>query len=553
MLLSMLLIVAGCGAEQKADSPPPAEAPAAGRRPLQRQGRPVEVAVHLPKIEGRYRWEAETAGLVTAVLEHSLAELIEVSPAVDGVRPSPSMPSGVGADGERWSATLRLGSDPDDLEIALDVCDGGGACTAITARGSRVAPWAAIGEIVKATGATLGRNTTEEAEAAWSRAESDDDYAVLLAGRAAATFYGFLPAVPPDQRGDRKKDAMERAVLVDPGMARAWWVLGRRRLADGDSAGARAAFARAGVARPESAVFIADQAAVSVGDGKTAVALSLWEEVHQRLPDDPRFVASRARLLLGQGRIEEVRNALSSLPRDLQEQPDVIALHVALRRVERKTRDAEFLDLLARWQAAAPRDPEPVRQRIAWLSDAGRPSDASALVDELAGRGAAAEAAHLMLALAMASGDLAAAASAAEALSDPATAGRIRARMALDADPATVPPELVAAHDGVALVARGEARLLGGRAADALADADAALLALPWMPEALVLRAAALDALARAAEAADARAQLAWAEPAGAQRGSGSSGGRPAAGASGGPITAPGSIGAGSQEQSSTP
>ncbi len=79
--------------------------------------------------------------------------------------------------------------------------------------------------------------------------------------------------------------------------------------------------------------------------------------------------------------------------------------------------------------------------------------------------------------------------------------------------PGQIDAALRTAGDPVALVARGEARLALGRPREALQDADRALAASPWLPEALALRAAALDTLGRSEEASQARADLRFADP----------------------------------------
>lgn len=83
------------------------------------------------------------------------------------------------------------------------------------------------------------------------------------------------------------------------------------------------------------------------------------------------------------------------------------------------------------------------------------------------------------------------------------------------------PQEILRALEGqrgpIARVVRGEAHLAGGDARAALRDADRALGAAPWLPEALALRASALDALGRHEEAAEVRADLRYADPGSAE------------------------------------
>src|SRR4029450_6933088 len=94
-----------------------------------------------------------------------------------------------------------------------------------------------------------------------------------LAGRAAAVLYGKLPAPTEEEIGDRRKDAIARAVYVDPHDAPAAWGLIRREAARGQFDKAQEAFPRALEARPSSVALYADQAALSALAAKPATAL----------------------------------------------------------------------------------------------------------------------------------------------------------------------------------------------------------------------------------------------------------------------------------------
>jgi Flp pilus assembly protein TadD len=191
-------------------------------------------------------------------------------------------------------------------------------------------------------------------------------------------------------------------------------------------------------------------------------------------------------------------------------------------------RDPARVPLLASLAAAQGRNQQPGRALGTWAKvEALSPHDprfaASHLAAELAaGDNEAAEARLRSLPASLRSHPavVAARSQATDPKSD-ATQNRAPVRSVPGADalrrgrPSAEEIDRTLAHtrDPVALVARGEARLALDRPRQALADADAALKRSPWLPEALALRAASLDALGRHSLARVARDDLRHADP----------------------------------------
>lgn len=477
----------------------------------------------------------ELGGHLMGVLELGLVDLVDVVPRVDGAV-APGLSEPLLEDAERWRARVgvaprgdvlsfglllcpddpakRPPAPPGDEEPTLDAPDAPGerpACWNLEAVGLPEAPEAAMAVLLGQAVNVLGQPTADGASRDWGRPQSADAYAVLVTGRAAAVAYGFRPPVEDAHRGDVRRDALARAVFLDPGTSLGWWLVGRRAAALGEGWDAREAFARGLTARPASVGLRAAEASALATLGKWEIADARWEEIEAVSPGDLRFAVPRARAALEAGRPTAARAVLDALGARFQGNRTVAELRVAIADVVGRGEDYDAL--LVGWQDAAPESTEPVRRRIALRIDDRRYGEAYALTSTLAARGAAREAALLATALAIGLGDLDGAAVHADDADRREVAARIRARAALQARPDVVPPSLAEAADRWALLASGEALLAADRPAEALARANAALAAAPDLPEALDLRVRSASALGRTAEAEAARARLRWADP----------------------------------------
>ena len=116
------------------------------------------------------------------------------------------------------------------------------------------------------------------------------------------------------------------------------------------------------IARPSDALRLS--ALESWQQGDTETALSKLREAHAVDPDNPRIQLAVAEINLAQGELAVAEAALDALPREFQEEPDVIRLHALLNfaRVIQDARPAEVLvqqlreqpsDTEARYQLAA--------------------------------------------------------------------------------------------------------------------------------------------------------------------------------------------------------
>jgi tetratricopeptide (TPR) repeat protein len=452
----------------------------------------------------------ELNGLFTALVESGLADLADVAPMVGHLDPSPGLSGRLLDQSELWTGRLGLSADAGVIHYGLLLCDPDELCTDLEADGTREDPAAAVAVLLQGAADALGRPPLADAETTWAMPQSADAYALLVCGRGAATFYGIRPPVSPENRGDDRRDPMARAVFIDPAMPVGWWIVGRDRALFEEWGPAREAFTRAAIARPTSVLMQADEAAALAEGGKWEAAWQAWEQVQEKAPDDLRFAVPRARAALAAGKIPESLAILDALPPAFQGERNVAEMRVAI--AEATGASSNYDDLLARWQSAAPHEPEPVRRRITLRIRDGRYQEALDLARELEARGEAAEASRLTIALSVGLGQLDVAATRADGLGWADQAARLRARAALEADPAAadVTDGLV---DPVALVVGGEAALAAGNPQQALDRATLALADDPWLPEGLDVEARALDALGRHGEADAARARLRASEP----------------------------------------
>ncbi len=470
--------------------------------------RAIEVWLRPPEVQGGIRGEVETSGLVTVLLERGLADLDPVVPRVGEAPPGPGLARALLA-AERWTGDIAVLVRSGQVEVELTLCDHAMSCRGQRAIAPASTPWLATAELLRWSTAILGAGPSPGAAKRWDVPVSSDSYAVLMHGRSAAVFYGLREPVTVEIEGDVRRDPIARAVFIDPGMAEAQWIRGRRHAQRGRWTEAREAFSRAALVARDSPTLRADESAAIAGQGKWREATSAWEVIERVAPGDPRFQLPRAEAALYAGDAAHADRILRAAHAEREGQPEIIALRYAV--AEALEPAADHDGLLARWQRAAPLDPEPVRRRVANRVRRGDYRAAWELLPLLAERGAVAEADAQTLGLGVALSEWEGAADAAERLGQPHTAQRIRARGALEVDPAAMPP---LDGDPLARVVAGRAALAGGRPADALTAADAALRQRRWMPEAWALRADALDATDRPREAERARETLRSVDPA---------------------------------------
>lgn len=364
---------------------------------------PLRVHVEPPTPTARFRWEAETSGLVTALFEAALLDLEGVSADVGG-RASPGVERAPGAVPE-WRATLQLdvgaaGAPADALVVGVTLCSPDGPCALLSAPATRGEPWLAISPLMADVSAELGRRSVAGASTAWAAPVSSDTYAVLIAGRSAATFYGLLPPVPANRQGDSRADSITRAVFIDPSASIAQWLLGRREAAEGRWGSAQQAFTAASGGRRFHPGFAADEAVALAASGRPGAAAVAFDGIVAVLGEDGRFVLSRAEALIDAGRLDDAWNLSERLVETWPRSPVVSGLRVRI--ADARGDEARLDALLAAWVIAEPGSAQPVRRQIfrriherdweaAWL-----------LLPELEERGARDEARSLRMSLGIA-------------------------------------------------------------------------------------------------------------------------------------------------------
>jgi tetratricopeptide (TPR) repeat protein len=485
--------------------------------PLPPDRRLAELHVSLDPPAARFRWEAESIGLGAALVEQGLTDFAGIVPVMGESPPSPGLSARLEVGVERWTGTFSvrpIARGSSELVYRLDLCGPGARCQAHEARGTREAPHRATSRILQDAALQLGQPWRAGLMESWDLPVSGDPYAVLLCGRSAATWYGLLPGrtVPSGVPSrDRRNDAVARAVFLDPRMPPALWFEGRRRFASGEPRKALVSFTRASLERKDSLVFLADQAASLLALGQPEAAIAVWNEIDAADPGDARFSLARVEAALAGHRPLDAKHVLDRLPARFQADPKVAALRVAAADVMNAQED--LATLLQRWQELSPTDPEPVRRRIGLLVEGRRIEDARALTEELAHRGAEGEASAMALALAASLDDWDVAIAEAESLGLRELALKLRARRSFEATPTRVPDTLATLEDSPSKLVKGQARLFGGEAGEALVEADEVLTRDPWNVDALALRALALEALERTDERDETLLKLARADP----------------------------------------
>ncbi len=471
------------------------------------------IALTPPTPTGEFRWETETAGLATLLVEVGLSELAGVVVEVPDRPASPGVGALVGAtELQRWTGRLRIGVDPKALDLELELCTPDGArCRATSATGTREAPERALPTLLAFASEVVGRAPAAGAQSQWSIPVSADPYAVLVCGRAAATWYGMLPAVPEEKEGE-SYDNVAKAVRIDPSMGLAQWLLARRFAQRGRWDRASMHFTAAREGRAYQPVFLADQATALRNEGKAVAAADTFDGLQELAPRDARFGLARARALLGARRLDDARVAIDALYADWPRDAGVAEARVTLAdaRGEQATTD----ELLAHWADTDRTAVEPVRRQVQIRIRAGRFPEAWDMLPELRRRGAHPLADGFEVPLGVALGRWNDAAMAAERLGEPSTAARIRARRDLEARPDHVTEGLLtwdASPEARVVLARGA--LAAGDVAQAAELLDDALRDAPWDVDVLTLAVDVATARGGAAAAQRHAERLAAIEP----------------------------------------
>lgn len=463
-------------------------------RPVERSTSPGEVApvevssliqtlaveIHKPAARPEGRRASEALGHVLLFTEIFFADIPGVVPKVDGVPQYPGFSRALPPEGNPWSVQVSVSVADEDVAIELVACDPGGTCEAHRGQGTRATSNVAVAALVREVAARMGREL-DLAAGTWDQPITRDDYAVLMAGRGAAILYGFYDPVPPDQRGDARRDPIARAVFLDPRLMGSWTVVARDTHAAQDPGRRILAWKFATDFWPQSASIKASQAAALDEEGLVEPAWAAWSVVATLAPNDLRFLIPRARAALRVGQMKEVERLLSLIPARYELDPLIVSMNVAVADAKGGADDA----LLARWQQTDPTNPEPVRRRIALAVNASEFNAALALARVLAERGAADEAWTLTIGLANDLQQYDVAADAARRLGQ----GDLAIRLAGRAQ--TTPLARAEALSGTThpqgRLARADALLAAGKIQDARVETEKLLKERPWWPEALDL------------------------------------------------------------------
>lgn len=505
----LLIAVVGCGSRTPEPQNPLDEV----WKPSAEDVFPVATDVRIEPIQefGGHRYAHEVAGIVVALYETGLTDLAGVVPHYDRRAAPPGIDRWLTAEAKHWTAKFSFAYDRDTLQIVLRLCPASGPCKGASASGPRESPEGAITELLVWSAGQIDAPVPAGMVEAWSKPLSSDRYAVLVLGRAAASWYGIIDPVDPGERGKPDKDPLARVVLIDPSLSMAHYMLGRRALDISHAGIAAHSFERALESTPDRFVFaVAHAAAVAASDQGTE-ARKLWDEIDARWPDDSRFVIARLESYLGNDMAAEAQALMAELPDRFDHDPKITRLKVGI--ADRLGPGADYEKLIADWEAAAEYDPEPVRRHIALRLRDGRFEEAFELLAMLEARGAATEAKQMMIALGAGIGRFDEAAKQAALVGSDDLAQRLRLRAALDKNPKEVPAALLK-------LPGSDARLLviklrsASQPQQALADVRAMLREDRFQPEAIALEVALLEKLGMPDEAVQARERLQFADPA---------------------------------------
>ncbi|MFN2426286.1 MAG: tetratricopeptide repeat protein [Candidatus Binatia bacterium] len=509
LAIALVIAVAGCGSRT---GPPPNPLDEAWT-PSEEDVFPAATDIRIEPIEefGGHRYGHEVAGTVIALYETGLADIAGVVPHYGRHGPPPGVDRWLTGDSKHWTAKFSFAYERDTLQVVLRLCPVGKACKGASASGPREAPEGAITELLVWTAGQLDTPVPAGMVETWSKPLSSDRYAVLVLGRAAASWYGMIDSVEPDERGDPRKDPLSRVVLIDPSLSLAHYILARRALDIGRHTRAATAFERARQTTPDRFVFEVAAAAAAGAAGQWAEARKLWDDLDARWPDDSRFVIPRLEAYLANDMAREAQNLIDDLPKRFDHDPEVARLRVEI--ADKVGPGSNYEQLVAAWETAAEYDPEPVRRHIALRLRDGRLEEAFELLAKLEARGAATEAKQMMIALGAGIGRFEEAARQATLVGSDSLAERLRLRAALEKNPNEAPPALLRIPDL-------DARLLAAKLlaatepTEALADVRHLLRDNRFLAEAIALEINILEKLGMSDEAVRARERLQFADPA---------------------------------------
>lgn len=472
---------------------------------------PLVVTLGTPQSANAYRYQTEANAVYTLLVEVGLMELQGVIVVTNNrpVSPGLSHPIGEG-EAPQWTAELKLGDNPDALEVEFELCTNKGRrCRSTAATGDIVHPELAVAQLLEFASQVLEREPAAGAVGQWKMPVSQDAYAVLICGRAAAAWYGMVE-VPPEHELDKQKDPVMRAVFLDPSMALAQWLLGRRYALKGVWDKAMPAFTSAREGRPLMPVFLADEAVTLEAQRRELAAAEAWESLLEAVPNDPRFLLARVETELHAGRLDQARAQLEVLSDAWNEDSRVAAARVEL--ADKSGEEAGVDQLLEHWAETDPTAAEPVRRRIQLRIRQGAYQDAWDMLPVLRERGAdvTADNYEIPLGVALQKWDVAAAAAERLGMSD--VAARVRARAGLEADPSKT-PQLPGGAGAEGFVVLGRVALAQGDSKAALDYAQRADKLRPWDPEVMSLLHDALARMGNGTAAAAVALRIDEAEP----------------------------------------
>lgn len=501
--------MAGCGSRTEPAQNPLDEA----WTPAEEDVFPAATDVRIEPVEelGGHRYGHEVAGLVVLLYETGLTDLAGIVPHYGRHGPPPGVDRWLTGGSRHWTARFSFAYERDTVQIVLRLCPIGGACKGASATGPRESPEGAITELLVWSAGQFDTPVPAGMVEAWSKPLSPDRYAVLVLGRAAATWYGMLDPVDPEERGNPGKDPLTRVVLIDPSLSLAHYVLGRRALDIGRYGNADSAFQRARKSTPERFVFEVAAAAAAGAAGQWPEARKLWDEIDARWPDDSRFVIPRLEAYLSNDMGREAQGLINELPKRFDRDPEVARLRVGV--ADELGPGPDYEALVAEWEAVAEYDPEPVRRHIALRLRDGRFEEAFELLPKLEARGAATEAKQMMIALGAGIGRFDEAARQAALVGSDELAERLRIRAELEKNPRVAPPALLRIQDMDARLLAAKLRA-HNQPEQALADVRAILREDRFLAEAIALEVNLLEQLGRSDEAVRARERLQFADPA---------------------------------------
>jgi tetratricopeptide (TPR) repeat protein len=515
-LLPMLWgFLAACGT-QPSNEQAPAEVRVAGEdAPAPRVKAPkvvpVVVTMTPPASPGAFKYQTEAIAVYTLLVEVGLMELQGVIVVTNNRPVSPGLSHPIGeTEAPQWTASMKFGDDPDKFEVEFELCTNHGKrCRSTSATGNIANPELAVSQLLEFAQGVLQREPAAGAVGQWKMPVSQDPYAVLICGRSAAAWYGMID-VPPEHELDKQKDPVMRAVFLDPSMALAQWLLGRRYALRGVWDKAMPAFTAAREGRPLMPVFLGDEAVVLEAQRRELAAAEAWESLLEAVPNDPRFLLARVETELHAGRLDQARDQLAVLSDAWNEDSRVAAARVEL--ADKSGEEQGVDDLLAHWAATDPTASEPVRRRIQLRIRQGAYQDAWDMLPTLRERHAVdiADNYEIPLGVALQKWDVAAAA--AERVGSPEVATRIRARAGLEQDPKRT-PELPGGSGPDGLLVLGRVALAQGDAKSALDYAQRADKLRPWDPDVMTLIRDALNQLGNTSAAQAVAVRIDAAEP----------------------------------------